>query len=65
MGFAAGSVRRRGSPHRGRTGLGLLSMRERATQLGGVVRVTSAPDAGTCVTVEIPTTDSPSTESPS
>jgi len=62
VGFAAESARRRASPHRGRSGLGLLSMRERAAQLGGAVRVTSAPGTGTCVVVEIPLPDS---ESPS
>ncbi len=35
-------------------GLGLLGMRERAEQLGGVLRVASAPGRGTRVEVELP-----------
>jgi signal transduction histidine kinase len=35
-------------------GLGLIMMRERATQLGGTFEFTSAPGAGTQITVTIP-----------
>lgn len=35
-------------------GLGLLGVRERAEQFGGRVEVDSAPERGTCVSVEIP-----------
>jgi signal transduction histidine kinase len=38
----------------GRHQFGLSFMRERAEQLGGSVRIESAPDTGTCVLVEIP-----------
>ena len=38
----------------GRRGLGLLSIRERAAQLGGWADVTSAVGAGTRITVEVP-----------
>ena len=38
----------------GRPGLGLLSIRERAAQLGGRAEITSTPGAGTRVTVEVP-----------
>jgi PAS domain S-box-containing protein len=34
--------------------VGLRVMRERATEVGGTVRVDSAPGQGTCVTVEVP-----------
>jgi signal transduction histidine kinase len=33
---------------------GLRFMRERAEQLGGTLRVDSAPGQGTCVTVDVP-----------
>jgi signal transduction histidine kinase len=35
-------------------GLGLRSMRERAAAVGGVLRVSSTPDAGTTVRMEVP-----------
>ena len=35
-------------------GLGLTSMRERAAAVGGVLRVSSTPDAGTTVRMEVP-----------
>ena len=38
--------------------LGLGFMRERAEQLGGVMRIESAPGQGTCVEVEVPTCES-------
>jgi signal transduction histidine kinase len=34
--------------------LGLRSMRERATRLGGTLTITSAPGSGTAIHVEIP-----------
>jgi signal transduction histidine kinase len=37
-----------------RKGLGLLSMHERAAQLKGTVRIESAPDEGTRVTLDLP-----------
>lgn len=40
--------------HRRKSGWGLDNMRERASHVGGVVRVKSAPKTGTEVTVEIP-----------
>jgi len=33
---------------------GLSFMRERAEQMGGTLRVDSAPGQGTCVTVDVP-----------
>jgi signal transduction histidine kinase len=36
-------------------GLGLTSMRERAAAVGGVLRISSAPGAGTTVRMEVPT----------
>ena len=38
----------------GKTGLGLLSMRERASYAGGTLEITSAPRAGTEIEVRIP-----------
>ena len=38
----------------GKTGLGLLSMRERASYVGGVLRIKSARRAGTQIEVSIP-----------
>jgi signal transduction histidine kinase len=35
-------------------GVGLLTMRERAEALGGTLRIESAPDAGTTITVTLP-----------
>ena len=37
------------------SGLGLVSLHERVRMLGGVLAVTAAPRAGTCVAVRIPT----------
>ena len=38
----------------GKAGLGLLSMRERATYVGGVLKITSVPRGGTEIEVSIP-----------
>jgi signal transduction histidine kinase len=38
--------------------LGLGFMRERAEQLGGALRIESAPEHGTCVEVEVPACES-------
>jgi len=38
------------------SGFGLLSMSERAELAGGLVKITSAPDRGTTVTVSVPFT---------
>ena len=46
-----------GIPHRVRGGLGLASMRERATELGGTARFGTAPGGGGRVTVRLPTPD--------
>jgi len=35
-------------------GIGLTSMRERATELGGTLTVAAAPEGGTCVSARIP-----------
>jgi signal transduction histidine kinase len=45
---------RAGRTRRAGAGLGLASMRERATELGGTVAFCSAPGAGTTLTVTIP-----------
>ena len=37
-----------------RTGVGLLSMRERAAELGGVCRIEPGPDGGTRVAAQLP-----------
>ena len=42
---------------KGKGGLGLLSMRERATYVGGVLQVKSSPRAGTQIVVRIPLTE--------
>jgi signal transduction histidine kinase len=42
-----------------RRGLGLLGMRERATQLGGMVKVKSRPAGGTRIEVELPSGERP------
>lgn len=42
------------SPRDDGRGLGLMGMRERATLVGGLVFVESAPGAGTCIRLEIP-----------
>jgi len=36
------------------SGGGLTGMRERVAQLGGSIKITSDPGAGTCITVELP-----------
>jgi signal transduction histidine kinase len=41
-------------PQAARSGYGLRSMRDRVQQVGGTVRVTSAPGAGTEVSAEVP-----------
>jgi signal transduction histidine kinase len=52
IGFAPGRPSDRGRP----AGLGLTSMRERASQLGGTVTIASAPGVGTRVVVSLPVT---------
>jgi len=42
-----------------RRGLGLLSMRERASLIGGTLDISSAPGLGTSVTLTLPATPSP------
>lgn len=37
------------------TGIGLIGMRERVIAVGGTVKVASAPDSGTKITIELPT----------
>ena len=49
-GFDATEVERAG----GRAGLGLIGIRERASQLRGTVRLESAAGRGTRLTVELP-----------
>jgi signal transduction histidine kinase len=44
----------RGLPADHRVGVGLLSMRERAEELGGRAHIASPPSGGTVVTVELP-----------
>jgi signal transduction histidine kinase len=44
----------RGLPGQHRAGVGLVSMRERAEELGGRCSVTSRPSGGTLVMVELP-----------
>ena len=55
MGFTSA---RRSARRKGEGGLGLLSMRERATYVGGTLQVKSAPRAGTEIEVRIPLTPS-------
>lgn len=43
-----------GLPPTRRAGVGLTSMRERATELGGIFAVGLAPTGGTCVTARLP-----------
>ena len=45
---------RRSTKRKGKRGLGLLGMRERATHVGGVLSIKSAPRAGTEIEVRIP-----------
>jgi len=42
-----------------RHSLGLISMRERAHQLGGTLTIHSAPGFGTCVILEAPIVEDP------
>ena len=51
IGFDSAEVERRSHPR----GLGLLGIRERVEQLGGVMRLTSVLGQGTRLTVELPT----------
>jgi signal transduction histidine kinase len=44
----------RGLPDPHRAGVGLVSMRERAEELGGRCHIASPPSGGTVVTVELP-----------
>src|SRR2546421_11628186 len=55
-GFDLADVERAG----GRAGLGLIGIRERASQLRGTVRLESAPGKGTRLTVELPARSRPS-----
>ena len=41
----------------GERGMGLVSMRERAAQVGGALEIESRPGAGTTVYVRVPATD--------
>ena len=50
LGFDVGRVEQPGN----RRGLGLLGIRERASQLGGTVKVESSPAGGTRIEVELP-----------
>ena len=45
--------------HKGKGGLGLLGMRERATYVGGALNVKSAPGKGATITAQIPLGKSP------
>jgi signal transduction histidine kinase len=51
---ASGTFGRQGAERRGRVGVGLGGMVERAAALGGTVRVTSRPEGGTEVLAEFP-----------
>jgi signal transduction histidine kinase len=53
VGFDAARAEQPGRRH----GLGLLGMRERASQLGGRVKIQSRPNAGTRIEVELPRSD--------
>jgi len=44
-------------PDAGERGLGLRGLRERATQLGGELRLESAPDGGTYLSLRLPLTE--------
>jgi two-component system, NarL family, sensor histidine kinase UhpB len=48
---------------RGKTGLGLSAMIERATQVGGTVDIESHLGAGSCVRLKVPLVTSPTTQS--
>jgi len=43
-----------GLPPGGRAGVGLPSMRERTTELGGTCRIESVPGRGTCIRAQLP-----------
>jgi len=43
-----------GLPPGGRTGVGLTSMRERTTELGGMCRIDSVPGGGTFIHAQLP-----------
>ena len=45
-----------GARHKVKEGVGLVSMRERATAFGGLLTIESSPGKGTSITVEIPIT---------
>ena len=47
-----------GLPRQPRSGLGLTSMRERASELGGTFTIASRPGGGTIVTARLPLTSS-------
>jgi len=58
-----------GIPPQFRAGVGILSMRERAEELGGRCTIRSSASGGTLVTVELPSTNTagsvrPATVSP-
>jgi signal transduction histidine kinase len=55
VGFEPSDLRRAGASR----GLGLIGIRERVSQLGGTVRVESAPGNGTRLTVELPARSRP------
>jgi signal transduction histidine kinase len=44
-------------------GLGLTSMRERATEIGGTLSVTATPTGGTTVRVQLPSSQQDLTQS--
>jgi signal transduction histidine kinase len=46
----------RGISNGGQAGVGLISMKARAEELGGLMRVKSSPGAGTCITATLPLT---------
>jgi signal transduction histidine kinase len=43
-----------GLPPGGRAGVGLMSMRERTTELGGTCRIESLPGRGACIRARLP-----------
>jgi signal transduction histidine kinase len=53
-GTSAGAFGRQGAERRGRVGVGVGGMMERAAALGGTVHVTSRPEGGTEVLAEFP-----------
>jgi two-component system sensor histidine kinase UhpB len=56
------AVGQNGSPVVDQPGLGLISIRERASLLRGVVRMESGPGRGTRLVVELPTADRPAAD---